>query len=367
MRDEVFSPAFGNRPSQLVGRDSVLDELVGGLTSRPGNRRRATVLLGQRGMGKTVLLWELADRARELGYAVATPTVVSESMLDRIVEKIQDDGERYIKQKHGQLVGGSVGVLGFSAGLQFSEQVQETKSFGYKILSLARELGEQGHGLLILVDELQANSPELKQLLISYAELVGEQQNMAIVLAGLPAAVSSMLNDHVLTFLNRANKVILGPIEQDEIDAYYARVFEGVGLRVDPGIRRSASAATFGSPYMMQLVGHNLMRYAGETGVVTHDVLQNALVASREAFEEDVCQTTLAALSERDADFLQAMSSDKESSRMSDIAKRMGVTDDYAQKYRKRLLANGIIEAPRRGFVRFAVPYLAGYLRRNAE
>ena len=85
MRDEVFSPAFGNRPSQLVGRDSVLDELVGGLTSRPGNRRRATVLLGQRGMGKTVLLWELADRARELGYAVATPTVVSESMLDRIV------------------------------------------------------------------------------------------------------------------------------------------------------------------------------------------------------------------------------------------------------------------------------------------
>ena len=35
------------------------------------------LMLGQRGSGKTVLLWELADRARKLGFVVATPTVAS--------------------------------------------------------------------------------------------------------------------------------------------------------------------------------------------------------------------------------------------------------------------------------------------------
>ena len=46
------------------------------LEQEPGNRDRAMLMLGQRGSGKTVLLWELADRARKLGFVVATPTVL---------------------------------------------------------------------------------------------------------------------------------------------------------------------------------------------------------------------------------------------------------------------------------------------------
>ena len=359
----IFSPAFGNRPSKLVGRETVVAQLLDGLSSKRGSRERATVLLGQRGMGKTVLLWELADRARERGFVVASPTVVSANMLDRIIEKVQSDGERHIKNRR-KIVGGSVGAFGFNFGLEFSPQVQETKSFGYKILELAKRLGEQGHGLLILVDELQADSPELKQLLISYAELVGERQNVAIVLAGLPASVSAVLNDRVLTFLNRANKVVLGPLAEGDVDAYYASAFKELGLAIDADMRREASSFVEGSPYMLQLLGHNLVQYAGEERAVTREVLQDAFFASRLTFEDDICKTTLASLSERDADFLTAMAQDAGPSRISCIAQRMGVSDDYAQKYRKRLLDAGIITKGRRGFVEFAVPYLADYLKR---
>lgn len=41
----------------------------------------------------------------------------------------------------------------------------------------------------------------------------------------------------------------------------------------------------------------------------------------------------------------------------------MTVYQDYAQKYRKRLIDAGIIETSKRGFVRFAVPYLSGHFR----
>ena len=68
----IFSPSFGNRPSFLVGREGVLDALLRGLATSPGSRERSVVMLGQRGSGKTVLLWELADRAAKMGYAVAT-------------------------------------------------------------------------------------------------------------------------------------------------------------------------------------------------------------------------------------------------------------------------------------------------------
>ena len=98
--------------------------------------------------------------------------------------------------------------------MQFTREVQETKSFQYKLTQLARKLTGQGRGVLVLVDELQANSPDVRQLVIAYQELVGEGLDVALVMAGLPGAVSATLNDHVLTFLNRATKVELGRSSQ---------------------------------------------------------------------------------------------------------------------------------------------------------
>lgn len=363
MRDTVFSPSFGNRPTQLVGREKILQSFSESLESMPGSRERAVVLLGQRGSGKTVLLWEIADRASSRGFVVATPTVASDGMLERIVEKIQDDGERYIKDRTTHMTGGSIGALGFAAGLQFSRDVQESKSFQYKLTHLARKLSAQGHGILILVDELQANAPEVRQLVIAYQELVGEGLDVALIMAGLPGAVSATLNDRVLTFLNRAKKTTLAPLETNEVDAFFARAFSELGLFVEPDIRRKASRAVQGSPYLLQLVGHNLVTYAAQDGTVGEGELESALTAAREDFESDVCKTTLAALSDRDEEFLRAMAEDDESSKMMDISQRMGVTSDYAQKYRKRLIDAGIIEAFGWGKVAFAVPHLASYLR----
>ena len=363
VEDTIFSPAFGNRPSHLVGRREIIEGFLQGLDKEPGNRERATVMLGQRGSGKTVLLWELADRAREHGFVVANPTVVTEGMLDRIIEKIQDDGERFIKDRSTHLTGGSIGALGFSAGLQFTRDVQESKSFQYKLVHLCRRLAERGKGVLILVDELQANNSEIRQLVAAYQELIGERHNIALVLAGLPAAVAATLNDHVLTFLNRARKVTLGPLLLSDVDGFFRESFDKLGMDVSPEIRRKATDATCGSPYLLQLIGHNLALYASDDGHVDESALAEALESARADFENDVCATTLAALSDKDVEFLAAMSSDEGPSRIGDVARRMGVTPDYAQKYRKRLIDSGIIEIPRRGEVAFAVPYLADYLR----
>ncbi len=367
MKDTVFSPAFGNRPNQLVGRSKITNDILEGLESEPGSKERATLLLGQRGFGKTVLLWEIADLARERGFVVASPTVVSDNMPERIIEKIQDDGERFMKDKRGRLVGGTVGALGFTVGLQFSDAVQETKSFGYKLAKLSERLEEQDRGILVLVDEVQASSPELKQLVTSYLELVGERRNVALVLAGLPGAVSAVLNERVLTFLNRAHKIQLGPLAIGDVDAFFAQAFPKAGVMLDREMRREAALHTEGSPYMLQLVGHYIVEYADDNGHISNGGFSDALSTAASSFKEDVCSTTVAALSDKDVDFLRAMLIDDEQSNISDIARRMGVTGDYAQKYRKRLISSGIIEAPRRGYVSIAVPFLADYLRDSLD
>ena len=362
-KDTIFSPSFGNRPTYLVGRDAVVQAFLDGLDDAPGSRSRSMILLGQRGSGKTVLLWEFADQARKKDFVVASPTVVSEGMLGRIVEKIQDDGERSLKKKRSHISGGSLGALGFSAGLQFTPEVQETKSFQYKLLQLAKRLTEKGKGLLILIDELQANSSEIRQIVVAYQELVGEGLNVALVMAGLPGAVSATLNDKVLTFLNRATKVTLEPLAFSDVDAYFQRAFNELGIHICPEDRMRAAKAAEGSPYLMQLIGHNLVLRAA-SGEVDKDILESAILAAQMDYENDVCKTTLASLSEQDVSFLKAMSIDEDASKVSDVAVRMEVTYDYSQKYRRRLIDAGVIMPAGRGLVEFAVPMLKDYLRK---
>lgn len=363
IKDTIFSPAFGNRPTYLVGREHVLEGLCAGLESMPGSKERSTVLLGQRGSGKTVLLWELADRATDLGFIVASPTIVSDGMLSRIVEKVQDSGRRYVSEMT-RVSGGSIGAFGFEVGLEFNREVQETKSDQFKLTQLVRKLSEQGHGVLILVDELQANSQDVRELVAVYQELIGEGLNVALVMAGLPGAVSATLNDKVLTFLNRAKKLTLGPLPAMDVEAFYAGAFGELGVGASPSQVKRAAQAAQGSPYLMQLVGHGVVLRAGE-GPLDDEMFDAAIVSANEEFENDVCETTLAALSEGDVKFLQTMASDEGDSSTADIAARLDVSTDYAQKYRKRLIDAGVIESAGWGRVRICVPLLKDYLRKT--
>ena len=356
--DQIFVPSFGNRPGQLIGRDEILASFVQGLKSKPGSKERAVIFLGQRGLGKTVLLLELADLARKEGYIVASPTIVSKGMLGRIVEKIQDEGERFIKNSKTKLTGGSLGAFGFSVGLQFSDRDRESKSFSYKLSKLCDALNVQGRGILILVDEVQANDSDLKELIIAYQELVGKNCNIAIALAGLPGAVSGTLNDKVLTFLNRAKKETLTPLKTREVEAFYKQAFRSLRIDVPDSLRMKMADAAKGSPYMMQLLGHYMSIYADGGKLVSDSILDLVMRRSEADFIQDICQTTLKTLSEVDIAFLRAMSVDADVSRVSDLSERMNAKADYIQIYKRRLLDAGVIEQCGRGLLRFAVPYL---------
>ena len=365
VKDTYFSPAFGNRPHSLIGRDAEINKLICGLQEPIGSRQRATLLLGQRGYGKTVMLLELAETARQKGYVVASPTIVSGGMLGRIVEKIQEEGENIIKPEMGKLSGESVGFLGFSAGLQFEREEQERKSFTYKLSKLCRALEKEGYGVLILIDEVQANNENLRELIIAYQEMVGEGRNIAIVLAGIPGAVSSVLNDHVLTFLNRAEQINLQPLTDGDIKAYFLEAFSKTGINMSAEMLNRAVKTTEGSPYLMQLVGHYITCFANEDGTVGEKMLSDALFTAKQTFINDICKTTVNSLSDMDLCFLKAMIEDDSISKIGDIAKRLSVTGDYAQQYKKRLLDSGIVRQIRRGEIEFAVPYIREYLQED--
>ncbi len=360
-----FQPTFGNRPEQIIGRDSELAAFVDGLREPVGARDRCTLFLGQRGMGKTAMLLEIADRAVANGFVVARVTA-HERMPANIIEQIQVNGTPFFHEEQRHITGVTAGALGFSFGLSFSEPAQQQFGFRTKLSLLCDRLSEKNKGVLLLIDEVYS-SPAMREVAASYQELVGDRKNIAMCMAGLPHAVSGVLNDKVLTFLNRANKVHLGSISVAVIRAYYEQAFSAMKISAGDGILEQAADMTKGLPYLMQLLGYYLTIYARATLCITEEILYNEYKAAIQDMDDNVFVPTMAPLSDNDRIFLQAMAECSEPVRTAELKDRLGPDGPAFQPYRKRLLDAGIIEAPRRGELVFAVPFLADYIQKNKQ
>jgi Mn-dependent DtxR family transcriptional regulator len=83
--------------------------------------------------------------------------------------------------------------------------------------------------------------------------------------------------------------------------------------------------------------------------------------------EKMIFKRTLDELSDADRTFLYAMSVDDGESRLSDVKDRMGVSTNYANQYRIRLIEQGVIGSRGRGKLGFEIPMLRDYLREQVR
>ena len=358
----TFLPAFGNRPKHIIGRSGIVTAFTEGLSLPVGHQYRATMLIGQRGTGKTALLLEFAEIAEKKGYIVARVTA-NEDMLIEIIQTIQVNGEKYVKEPKTKVKSVSAGALGFSFGLTFTDETEKNFGFRIKLGMLCDRLSKYGKGILILVDEVQSNTPEMRNLATTYQHLIGEEKNIAIAMAGLPSSMSAVLNDDILTFLNRAHKVYLEPLPLNEVSVYYAEQFQKQGKFISPPDLETAVVATRGYPYLFQLIGYYILEYVKNADVITTEIVSFAITGSKREMVDSIFVPSLKPLSPGDMNFLHAMAIDHSDSRTKDIIKRLNASQANVQKYRTRLIKAGIIAPVRRGELTFILPFLGEYLR----
>ena len=362
----VFRPSFGNRPDQLLGRDSVIDEVLEGLQTYPGCAQRATLLIGQRGMGKTALLLEIADRSKELEY-IPVRITCGEAMLDNLIDLLQRAGSEFIKETKPPIKGFSAGALGFSVGLTFTEEAQRSFGFRVKLEMICEKLAHTGKHILILVDEVDPSLEQMRELAVTYQELAGNESDVAIVMAGLPSSISDILNYKTLTFLNRAQRIPLELVPISEIEAYYLSAFERASIIATPQIIKEAAMSTEGFPYSIQLIGYYLSKLATNNKPVNKEMLEKAKSLASNEIDQKVFQAILNPLSDLDISILKVISKNGGIIKTSEIETSLGISHGTIQTYRKRLLDAGVVTSPRRGELKVSFPQLADYLCRQTD
>lgn len=353
MNSNPFTPGFGQVPPFMAGRRYVIENIEDAFENGSGDPNLTTIFTGARGTGKTTLLTLLANEAEARGWVTARVSAVP-GMLEDILQQAEKSGRHLLEPSQKARLT-SIGFGGVATvGWEYAG-VASQPNWRSRITSLLDELGKADCGLLITIDELQANFDEMVQLASVYQHLVGERRKVSLLMAGLPYQVSRVLNDKSISFLRRASRHHLGRISDADIRTALMETVEAGGYSIQAEALDAAVDAIDGFPFMMQLVGYRMWSRA-QDGVIDEDAAAQGIQAARHEMRENILETTYRELSDGDLAFVRAMLPDDGSSTIADVTKRLGKSSGYAAQYRRRLLEQGVIGERGRGKIGFELP-----------
>lgn len=342
----------------------MLDEFEYGLGLGSGAPGLLTIIAGARGIGKTALLSEAQDKARQPGLIVIAETATP-GFLGRIGETMRLQLEELGPGPAGRRIT-ALGVAGFTVTTQLPPERQvDWRRLGEQLLNV---LAEKKTGCFSPSMRASADRMELSQLAADVQHFIRDGLPIGLIFAGLPAAVSNLLNEGVATFLRRAGRIDLHAAAITEVARSYEDTFGQAGIRIHEDQIRRAAEATGGYPSLIQLIGYQLWRQA-EINDLTLEVdnVAQAIAAAGRRHEMTVIEAALSTASEKDKDFLRAMAEDDGA-----VAARTSESGSTRKATSWRTTGPGSSpldssRPPRTAKVDFAIPSLREYLRKTRD
>lgn len=380
-----YAPGAGARPPALVGRDEERETWRIALARAAGGKApRSLVLYGLRGVGKTVLVTDMAGEAERAGWVVAQVEAASGAPLrSTLSATLQTHVARIARRKRKQPL-----LRALKTALSFSARVDAdgSTSFGLKLDDIEAELADSGNieldlaivvdgivdavqddglGLTILIDEAQDLSNDELVAICTVAHRASQRQTpLLFVLAGLPSL----------------------PTRLAEAKSYSERLFHYRQVReLEPAAAAAALtvpasdervewdedavalvvAQTGGYPYFLQEYGSEAWLEAQTSPISVADAEAGAGLALRH-LDDGFYRTRWDRATPLEKEYLRAMAADgDDGSRTADVARRMDRTPQRLSKARQQLTDKGLVYAPEHGRIAFTVPWMAAFIDRQ--
>lgn len=354
-----FTPTFGIVPLHLAGRTDILNNMADAFDSEIGNPYLSSIFIGPRGSGKTALLSCLAQEASQHAW-ISVTVVAAPGMLEDILQRTLEAAAEFVESKpRKQLTGIEVAQL---LGIEWTVDATEQGNWRTRMGALLSQLNQKSIGLLICVDEVNADVDEMVQLAATYQLFIGEGRRVALLMAGLPKHTANLMDNKSVSFLRRARQQYLNPIPDTEIERAFVATIEDAGKTIISDAVGECVGAIKGNPYMMQLVGFATWENARDAKRITVEHAQRGIQQARQEFRVSVLESTYREISNGDKAFVVAMLPDTDGSTLTNVAKRMGKGTNYASTYKDRLLKRGVILETGGSTFDFAIPGFKEFL-----
>lgn len=380
-----FAPGAGTPPPELAGRDELRKELRVALErARLGRPAKSAMLVGLRGVGKTVLL----DRVRMDAEGAGIHTIRIEAPEGRSLPAILAPQLRQallrlsaIANAKDHAIRGLRALAGFASKLKLTYNdievgfdydpepgLADNGDLEHDLQSLFEQVGAAAKAaataMAIFIDELQYVEEEQLAALITAMHRV-EQQQLPVVLvgAGLPQLRGRMGNaksyaERLFNFpeigplpVQAAERAIRVPLGKEKVTIQD----EALGLLI---------AVTHGYAYFLQQWGFYTWEQAAASPIEIDDV-RRASTSAVAALDESFFRVRFDRLTPKEKRYLRAMADlGPGPHRSGDIAQRYNAKVTSLAPTRSALIVKGMIWSPNHGDTAFTVPMFDEFMKR---
>jgi AAA ATPase domain len=383
-----YSPGAGLRPRELAGRDYEMASFDV-LRERARNRRtsRSVVMTGLRGVGKTVLLNELADRARADGWIVAKVEADSSAGGRSFRHQVAHGLNRALREIVGsrRVAEGLRRALATftsfslhtdpSGGLTIGIEIDpergraDTGSLETDLTDLALDLGsaveDLNAGVGLFVDELQdLSEPELIALCQACHEVGQRDAQFYVVGAGLPSLPRVLAEAR--SYAERLFEYWpIGALAREDAASALIRPAAEIGVAWDDVAVGSVVVRSDGYPYFLQEFGKAAWDFAPGPSITLGDAEAGIRVGT-DSLDNGFFRSRWERATRSEREYMRAMAEDGDGpSQSGEVARRLGKESSAVGPARANLIHKGLIYAPEHGVIAFTVPGMADFITRQ--
>ena len=380
-----FSPGAGTPPPELAGRDDLRESLRVALErARIGRPAKSAMLVGLRGVGKTVLL----DRVREDAEAAGIHTVRVEAPEGRSLPALLAPQLRQALLRLSQVeaakdyaVRGLRALAGFASklkvtfgdievGIDYDPEpgLADNGDLEHDLQALFEQVGisakSANTALAIFVDELQyVAEPQLAALITAMHRT--EQRRLPVVLvgAGLPQLRGRMGN--AKSYAERLFEFpAIGPLPPAAARLAIERPLENEGVAITDEALNQILQVTQGYAYFLQEWGSHTWRAAQASPIGIDDV-NVASTTAIAALDESFFRVRFDRLTPKEKKYLRAMAElGAGPHRSGDIAACFNADVTSLAPTRSSLISKGMVWSPNHGDTAFTVPMFDEFMMR---
>ncbi|HRA78686.1 MAG TPA: ATP-binding protein [Burkholderiaceae bacterium] len=384
-RTNPYAPGAGAPPPELAGRDAIIENASIALHRiRSGLVARSLMLIGLRGVGKTVLLNRIRNDAEAEGCATmlleaperrSLPALLAPGLRAALLrlDRVAAGGERV--RRALRALGGFVQAMKvkyedieFGIDLGVEHGVADTGDLDADLSALLQAVGEAARErktlLAMFVDELQyVAEPQLAALISALHRCAQLQLPVTLIGAGLPQLPGQL--GEAKSYAERLFEFVeVGALPNDAARQAIIAPASRAGVAFTAAALDEILRQTGGYPYFLQEWGKHAWDCADASPITIDDVRR----ASERAIAEldmSFFRVRFDRLAPSEKRYLRAMAElGPGPHRSGDIAQAMGREVQTVAPIRAKLIDKGMIYSPSHGDTSFTVPLFDGYMRR---
>jgi hypothetical protein len=380
-----YCPGAGTQPPELAGRDELLKNVMIALErQRLGRPAKSVLMVGLRGVGKTVLLDRIRQNAEEAGIQTvrieapegrSLPAILAPDLRRALLrlsrnEHAKDLAQRALRALTGFARSLKVKFQDIEVGFDFEPEpgLADNGDLELDLQALLEAAGIAAQkaetALVLFIDELQyVQEEQLASLIMALHRTSQRGLPVVLVGAGLPQLRGRM--GRAKSYAERLfDFPEVGPLPPEAARIAICRPAEAEGVSIDREALDRIVKETHGYPYFLQEWGKHSWDAAEDSPITIKDV-EAASETVTAALDESFFRVRFDRCTPTEKRYLRAMAElGPGPHRSGDIALVLGRDVTSLGPTRSQLIAKGMIWSPSHGDTAFTVPLFNEFMRR---